>query len=291
MPVLIIQMGHCYRRSGATGTDGEQAYATRVAEACVRLLGGRNGWRVNPTLADENDYRGDAFVAVHCDGSIHSTARGASVGYRTPEGQQLGQAWKRAYAARGWTGFRLDNYTSALSGYYGTRNAVAAGTRRAIIIECGFRTNSADRAALDGPGGVDRVALAIGDALGITSTPVEDDDMNLTDRVDWDAINKLGPDYVGHKILGTWQNAAAARVLGTQILAAVTTDADITPERLDASVDKAIAAHMPTAEETAAALLPLVEDIAQRVLGADNKALAGEFIRQLRDALPANEGN
>lgn len=167
MPVLIVQQGHCYRRTGATGTEGEQAYATLVADACRRLLT-HGGWRINTTLADENDYRGDAFVAVHCDGSTNPTARGASVGYRTPEGQQLGQAWKRAYAARGWAGgFRPDNYTAALSGYYGTRNAVSAGTRRAVILECGFLTSPDDRALLTGPMGVERVALAIGDALGI----------------------------------------------------------------------------------------------------------------------------
>lgn len=174
MPVLIVQQGHCYRKTGATGTEGEQGYATAVADACRRLLHGRNGWFVNPTLADENDYRGAAFVAVHCDGSIHSTARGASAGYRTPEGQAFAQAWQRAYAARGWPVFRPDNYTSALSGYYGTREAVEAGTRRAIIIECGFMTSPADRALLTAPGGPERVALAIGDALGIPQPQQEE---------------------------------------------------------------------------------------------------------------------
>lgn len=170
MPVLIIQQGHCYRTSGATGTEGEQPYARAVADACRRLLQ-HGGWRVRTTLADETGtaaYHGDAFVAIHCDGSVNPTARGASVGYRTPEGQQLGQAWKRAYAARGWSGgFRPDNYTAALSGYYGTRNAVAAGTRRAVILECGFLTSPLDRALLTGPMGPERVALSIGDALGI----------------------------------------------------------------------------------------------------------------------------
>lgn len=168
MPELIVQMGHCYRTTGATGTDGEQNYATKVADACQRLLHGKGGWVVNPTLADENDYRGDAFVAIHCDGSVSQSARGASIGYRTPEGQAFGQAWKRAYAARGWPGgFRPDNYTAALQGYYGVRNAVSAGTRRAFIAECGFLTNQQDRTALTTGLGVERVALAIGDALGI----------------------------------------------------------------------------------------------------------------------------
>jgi hypothetical protein len=166
MPVLIVQQGHCFRTSGATGTEGEQAYAVLVADACKRLLQ-RDGWSVNPTLADENDYRGAAWVAIHCDGSIHPTARGASAGYRTPEGQAFAQSWQRAYAARGWPVFRPDNYTAALSGYYGTKKAVAAGTRRAMIVECGFMTSPQDRELLTGQGGPERVALAIGDALGI----------------------------------------------------------------------------------------------------------------------------
>jgi len=191
MPTLVVQKGHCYRKTGATGTAGEQEYVTRVADACHALLNGHNGWMVKRTLADANDYAGSAFVAVHCDGSVSPSARGASVGYRTPEGQAFGQAWKRAYARRGWNAFRPDNYTDALAGYYGTRNAVNAGNRRAIVIECGFRTSPEDRALLDGPGGPERVALAIGDALGITG---EDDDMAVEDveRMLWKGGNVPG---------------------------------------------------------------------------------------------------
>lgn len=191
MPTLVVQKGHCNRRTGKTGTTGEQAYVTRVADACHALLNGRNGWVVNRTLADVNDYRGSAFVALHCDGSTNASARGASVGYRTPEGQTFGQAWKLAYARRGWPIFRRDNYTDALAGYYGTRRAVRAGNRRAIVIECGFRTSPEDRALLDGPGGPERVALAIGDALGITG---EDDDMAVEDveRMMWKGGNVPG---------------------------------------------------------------------------------------------------
>jgi hypothetical protein len=195
MPVLVIQQGHCYRASGATGTTGEQQYATRVGNACMRLLNGKGGWTVRLILADApaNQYRGDAFFAIHCDGSTSSSARGASVGYRNAAGQQLGQAWKRAYEARGWDGFRPDNYTAALSGYYGTGTAVAQGNSRAVILECGFRTNPQDLAALDGPGGVDRVALAIGDALGIPTdapqpTAVKDEDMQLIKGDKADAV-------------------------------------------------------------------------------------------------------
>lgn len=180
MPILVVQRGHCYRRTGATGTNGEQAYATAVANACLNLLHGRGGWQVRAILADDPAllYRGDAMVSIHCDGSTNPNARGASIGYRTAEGQRFGQAWKRAYAARGWPGFRPDNYTSALAGYYGTGTAVAQGNRRAFIAECGFLTNPQDRDLLIADGGPVRVALAIGDALGIKQPlPEEDEDV------------------------------------------------------------------------------------------------------------------
>lgn len=183
MPTLVIQQGHCFRTTGATGTAGEQQYATRVANACAALINGHGGWQVRRILADApvSQYAGDAFFAIHCDGSNSAAARGASIGYITPEGQAAGQAWKRAYAARGWPGFRPDNYTPALQGYYGTRTAAAQGNRRAVILETGFRTNAEDRALLDGPNGPERVALSIADALGIPvaspSSPEEDVDL------------------------------------------------------------------------------------------------------------------
>ena len=285
MPVLVIQRGHCYRKTGATGTTGEQAYATAVANACVKLLHGRSGWTVRAILADDDlvDYRGDAFVAIHCDGSIHSTARGASIGYRNRSGQLFGQAWKRAYAARGWTGgFRPDNYTAALQGYYGTGNAVAQGNTRAFIAECGFRTNPEDRELLDEEGGPERVALAIGDALGITSTPAEDD---MTP----DQAATL--DYVKRIAIENQRRIGLARGEIASLATLVAADKDIDPAELQAMVDGAVKAATPTAEQTAAALLPLVEDIAARVLGVDNKKQAAEILRQLREALPANEGN
>lgn len=50
---------------------------------------------------------------------------------------------------------------------------------------------------------------------------MEDDDMNLTDRVDWEKINDLGPDYLGHKILSTWQHSVATRQIVTAHSAAI----------------------------------------------------------------------
>lgn len=171
MPVLVVEKGHCYRTSGSTGTSGEQDFATLCADAIYAIINGVAGWSVKRKLADSGSYSGNAFAAIHCDGSTNSTARGASVGFQSNEGNTFGHHWMTAYANHGWTGgFRPVNYTEALAEYYGVRNAINAGNRTAIIIESGFMTNPDDRALLTGPGGPERVAYAIADALGI---PVE----------------------------------------------------------------------------------------------------------------------
>jgi hypothetical protein len=298
MPVLVVQKGHCYRTTGATGTTGEQQYATSVANACVNLLHGRGGWTVRAILADDptSRYAGDAFVAIHCDGSTSASARGASVGYRNAAGQSFGQAWKRAYAARGWSGgFRPDNYTDALHYYYGTGNALSQGNSRAFIAECGFLTNAQDRALLTGPGGPTRVALAIGDALGI-NVPEEDNDMQPTDPV---------KDPGGGKWGWIWLNAQAnakairAHTEGTVIpqlaairtsVAAIANDPDIDPATLGRLIDDAVAAHTPTLEQTVAALIPELSHAIRDVMGEDNTNQADAIV----DALVArlnNEGN
>ena len=75
----------------------------------------------------------------------------------------------------------------------------------------------------------------------------QEDDMQLTDRVDWDRINGLGPDYLGHKILGTWQHAKATRAEIAGLRAAVDKLAgavagdDLTAAELRAAVKAGVA--------------------------------------------------
>jgi len=169
MPVLVVQMGHVGRISGATGAPGEMQFTQRVGDACARLLGG-GAWSVRVVPADpvRASYRGDAFVAVHADGNNNPAVAGASVGYQTPEGGALARAWRDAYVALGWAGrWNPDNYTANLAGYYGVSYAVGQGNRRACIVECGTITNLTEREAMTSQAGVDRAALAIGRAVGI----------------------------------------------------------------------------------------------------------------------------
>lgn len=301
MPVLVVQLGHCYRRTGATGTTGEQAYATRVGQACMALLNGRGGWSVRVILADDPSvlYRGNAFFAIHCDGSTSAAARGASVGYRTPEGQAAAQAWKRAYDARGWDGFRPDNYTTALAQYYGTGTAVAQGNRRAVILECGFRTNAADRALLDAAGGPERVALSIGDALGIPVTPPEDD-MPTVNEILMGGVTGKDPASGQSEThpFAEWFTAMAYRTRDVHqqvpaliaALSAATNDPDINPEQLGALIDQSVADHTPSAQEIAEAQRPFLAELARDVLPAE---LADQFVDELVSRLANSnpEGN
>jgi hypothetical protein len=188
MPTLVVQMGHVGRSTGATGAPGEQAYTAAVGASCARLLDGRGGWAVRLIVADPPlaQYRGDAFVAVHADGSTNPAVRGASVGYQNLDGGQLAGAWRLAYTELGFTGpWHPANYTTNLAGYYGVRNAVNQGNRRACIIECGTITNADDRAIMQ----PDRVAAAIGRALNIptegamATVNVEETDQSYIDLV------------------------------------------------------------------------------------------------------------
>ena len=167
MGLVIVQRGHCFRTTGATGAPGEQAFTEAAADrAELHIEAAGHQCRVINADVPDDSYRGDLFVAIHYDSSDNPAARGASVGYQTPEGNLFAQAWKRHYTRLGWTGgFRPDNYTAALHGYYGTRHAVEVGTRRAFIAEAGFGSSPADAALMAPPEGTDRVGRAIAAAV------------------------------------------------------------------------------------------------------------------------------
>lgn len=218
MPLLVVQMGHAGRTTGATGAPGEQAYTQVVGAECRRLLHGKSGWAVSTIPADPaaSAYRGDAFVAVHADGSTSPRVRGASVGFQNKLGGQLAADWRSAYVARGFTGpWHLANYTANLSGYYGVRTAVAQGNTRACIIECGTITNAEDRAIMSPT----RVALAIGDALGINHgwDDTEDDEVSAQEVWDHELPFVDQPDNTA----GAWMHLTNANLYAGQALTAV----------------------------------------------------------------------
>lgn len=166
--LVVVQRGHVPRKTGKTGAPGEQKFAIAAAERVAFHLS-RLGHRVSVIDADPpsvSHYRGDLFIALHYDSSPNPSTRGASVGYRSAEGHDFADAWKRHYAANGWAGgFRDDNYTDALRGYYGVKRAVEQGTRTALIIEAGFHSHHGDAALLAAPEGPERVARAVAAAV------------------------------------------------------------------------------------------------------------------------------
>lgn len=171
MSVLVVQMGHVGRTSGATGAPGEQELTARIGQACARLLHGRNGWAVRLVGADPPaaGYRGDAFCAFHADGSTNPTVQGASVGWQTFAGDELSEDWATYWTRLGYGGpWHKDNYTKNLAGYYGVTEARRQGNSRAFIAEVGTITNPVDRAYITSQAGVDRAAIALGLALGMT---------------------------------------------------------------------------------------------------------------------------
>jgi hypothetical protein len=193
MPTLVVEKGHCYRNSGSTGTTGEQDFVTRVADAIHAWIHGKNGWQVKLKTADSDDYKGDAMVALHADGSTNTAARGASEGHQNQAGYDLAQRILAAYAAHGWTGgFRPPNYTSALANYYGVREAIQAGNLSACIIEWGFLTNPQDRALMTSEEGIWRCAYAVGDALGIYQPQEEDVFDNHSEPIAASPVNDQG---------------------------------------------------------------------------------------------------
>lgn len=164
--LVVVQMGHCYRRRGGTGVPGEQLFSRRAADACRRTLTGRDH-RVRVIRADdpEGAYGGDVFVAVHCDGSVDPAARGAGVGYESTSGRRIARAFAYAYAAQGWRGFRPDNYSDAIKHYYGLTLARDQGVRYAFVVEAGFLTNPEDRRVLESDAGPAMLAVAVAQAV------------------------------------------------------------------------------------------------------------------------------
>jgi len=162
MTHVVVQLGHCNRTVGSTGTNGEQDYVKLVGNEAARRLTAL-GHRADLRLADDPAIRSDVFVALHADGSNHETARGASVGHRgDAPSVAAADMFKRTYQRMGFPGgFRPDNYTNALADYYGVREAKQKGTPVAFIVEGGFLTNQHDSAWMTSATGIAGCAQAV----------------------------------------------------------------------------------------------------------------------------------
>lgn len=149
MSTIVIQMGHVARTSGATGTHREQEFTRTVGPHLKTALQDK-GHTVILIGADSTVPKSDVFIALHTDGNVNRSIRGASVGYPSNDPGshhgRLAQAWKRHHQALGFPGgFHKDNYTQGLRFYYGFGKS---SSKWKFLAEHGTTTNAEDEAWL-----------------------------------------------------------------------------------------------------------------------------------------------
>jgi len=224
-----IQLGHCYRTTGATGTSGccgetEQQYVTRLWQALEPKLRSAGHVPIR-VLADPPAYPPcDVFVALHCDGSVDPSARGCSFGYNPALGnaaasRALGDRWRAEHNAAGYPGGnRATNYTADLAGYYALRHATAAGADRAIVVELGFLTNRADNSWLTGNVGrvADVMVRAVAAFYGGTASKQEEDLTVMDDATKDYLDDQFRLLRVGDRQGGDWDTHDFSSIEGTQ---------------------------------------------------------------------------
>ena len=150
---LLIQAGHVFPREpgheSQTGTSGEQQFARAIQSRLGKLLAADGRFDVTLCPGDIPDgWKGDLFLALHADGSSDPEASGFSYGYPPgcSECKLLADTFAAWYAEiPGAPKRRRDNYTGALSGYYGWRRTTAPAK---LLVEHGFLTNPGERAWL-----------------------------------------------------------------------------------------------------------------------------------------------
>lgn len=154
MAVLRIQEGHVARKTGATGTSNprlnltEQEMNKRLSAAIVVAAERVQGLDVEVIGADQKPGGNpDIFVALHMDGSDRASSRGGSLGHNgTANSKKFASLFKSLYQGLGLpSAMRSDNYTTALSNYYGYKASYAGwGRGPKILLENGFLTNDTD---------------------------------------------------------------------------------------------------------------------------------------------------
>ncbi len=145
---VIVQMGHVGRKSGYTGTAGEQDFtktlggiikdkADKIVNLKLKLMGADNWYKPEPNKAK-------IFIALHADGSNNQSAQGFSVGYPIGSNQEYADTLADNYDELTNFPQRPDNYTKNMSHYYAWRNDHVIADYY-VLIEHGFLTNAVER--------------------------------------------------------------------------------------------------------------------------------------------------
>jgi N-acetylmuramoyl-L-alanine amidase len=135
---IVIQRGHVGRKTGATGTAGEQEYVIKLSKCLKRQLGFFNYDVEMIDAKIDKSIKADVFIALHCDGAANEEAHGFCLGYPKDKGD-LAAAIKRRYEVGTQLTFRGYNITKNLSEYYAwplTKNC-----KGQALVEVGFLTN------------------------------------------------------------------------------------------------------------------------------------------------------
>jgi uncharacterized protein YcbK (DUF882 family) len=148
---VLIQAGHRAPRDPAhenTGTPGEIKTVTEIRARLAKKLRGDGRFAVKLVPGKiEWGTPADAALFLHCDGSVHPSVRGFSLGY--PPGYPVNKRLAELVASElddipGAPPRRADNYTDDMKYYYGYRRVDADGPE--VLVEHGFLTNARDRA-------------------------------------------------------------------------------------------------------------------------------------------------
>ena len=153
MKRILLQAGHVAPREpgfeSGTGTSGEQTLVAAIQSRLGKLLAADSRFDVTLSSGDIPDgWTGDLFLALHADGSGDPKASGFSFGFPPgcSECKRLADTFAAWYEQiPGAPKRRRDNYTRALSGYYGWRRTIAPAK---LLVEHGFLTNPGERAWL-----------------------------------------------------------------------------------------------------------------------------------------------
>jgi hypothetical protein len=128
------------------GAAGERAWTPIVADAATEILRA-HGVTVTRLPADfMGEYRVDAAVFIHFDGSDPPCRSSASIGYAHKRDADAAAAWHRVYTRYWPFGFQPDNFTSSLREYYAYRQVDAR--EASLVLELGEITCPAQHAWL-----------------------------------------------------------------------------------------------------------------------------------------------
>jgi hypothetical protein len=152
---VVISAGHEGRpascaafpqRACNLGASGEREWTPVVANAATQILRA-HGVSVARLPADfHGNYRVDAALFIHFDGSDPPCRSGASIGYAHKRDAYAAAAWRKLYSSEWPFAFEPDNFTANLRDYYGFEQVRARNA--SLVLELGEITCPRQRAWL-----------------------------------------------------------------------------------------------------------------------------------------------